>query len=228
MTRRTSKIRSFRFGGLSLHKGGPCVLSLTVTPKLVHLNSRIVHWSNAGVLDLNFIWLLWQKYKRPIWFTCPRAVVVNWQLAGYARLSELSRLNIPIIQQALRMRKNPELLSWDRMRKKARRQFDHANTDEEEMVLNYERFTPDDLALAADVNPKTMRQILRDNFGHSMRGEERASHSWSSFSDERFLLIAKAMKIDPEELPPLRTLIGRRLARRAKEEASAAHSTTDD
>lgn len=201
---------TFTFGGKSNHKRGPCLLSLTVTRELVHVNARVLHWANAAVLDLSLLWLLLRHYKRDVWLTCPRVSVLDWQLAGYRHLDQL-KIKSPLIDNARRFRKHPEKLHWDRMQKKARRTFDHDNTDEENVISNFPRVTPEDLAKHLNVKGVKMRDVLRKHFGYSTKGSDRMSHSWSSFDDPRCIKLLQALGVDRRKLPTIDALVVKRL-----------------
>lgn len=208
-----NSVSTFTFGGTIAHSRGPCVLTLSVSKNLVHLNCRVLHWANAAVLDLSLVWLLIKRYRKPVWITAPQAKVLDWQLAGYMHLSNLPRTSL--VKNALAMRKNPELLTWDRQRKKAERTFDHSNTDEETMIEDFVRITPEDLAIHCKIKGTKLRDVLRAEFGYSTKGESRQSHSWASYDDPRCRRVCEVMGINIKKLPSIEQLVAERLKRHA-------------
>jgi hypothetical protein len=199
---------TFMFGGNSSHNRGPCILSLTVTSTLIHLNARTLHWANAAILDLNLAWLLYQHYDLPVWITTPRATVLDWQLSGYSRLEELP--DVDLVRRAKKFKKNPSELTRISHIKKATRDHTKQSKDEEEIILNFCRVTPEDIANHLGIKGTKIRNILRAEYGLSIKGDDRNSHSWASYTDPRFQRIASQLDIDIKKLPTIKELIATR------------------
>lgn len=202
---------TYRTEGTSNHTAGACILSITRTRELVHVSSRVIDLAGAGVLDFNLVWLLCITLKLPVWLTCPLAKFNEWQLAGYKDLDNL--VMCPLVKKAYDFRdKDPSQVKFARAARKLKSLDIPASEDEEDVVRNFVRITPEDLGYHLGLGGRRLRNVLRDEFGTSIKGEARYTHSWASYEDPRFLKLRDRMGI--KDLPPLEDLVRERIRRR--------------
>jgi len=160
--------------GISRHTYGPCIISITKTSTLFHINFRTIDWSGAGVLDLNLVWMLWKKTSLPIWVTCPLVKISDWQLATYPLLDKLSTNNSFVKRALVIRRQDSKDIKFWRLRRRLKNKPE--SLDEEDVILNFPRVTPEDIAYHLDIVGCKVRNILRKHFGYSTKGSKRISH----------------------------------------------------
>jgi len=196
--------------GNARHTDGPCIVSITKTKDIYHINMRTMSWCGAGVLDLNLVWLLQKKTNTPVWITCPLVKVMDWELVTYPKLELLPRVSL--VRKALALRhKEPSQVKFGMLR--ANLKIKPSSQDEEEVILNFPRITPEDLAYHFGLVGCKVRNILRKFYGYSTKGEERRSHSWSSLEDPRLLHLLGQLKISKRGFPCIDELVRERLER---------------
>jgi hypothetical protein len=207
---------TFIFGGNSKHTRGECIISLTMTKDLAHLNFRSIDWVGAGVCDLNLAWFIMDHCKVELWLTCPAVRVVDWQLAGYKFIDEVYGENKIISKAKIIRDQDPRSQTFRRRQRKIETLSIPVCIDEEEIVKNFPRISPEDLSRHLHIEGSKIRDILRTEFGRSVKGEDRYSHSWASFDDPRFLKVAESLRLDIATLPTLDELVEQRLKLFAK------------
>lgn len=204
------KADTYFCNGNSRHTRGQCIISITVTSDMVHVNSRVMDWFGAGVLDLNLCWLLGHRLHRPVWVTCPLIKVTDWQLVGYKWLEELDS---PLVDQAIKKRELPkEAFTFHRARRKLVALGIPQSSDEEEVICNFPRVTPEDIARHSGIKGVKLRDYLREANGLSTKGDDRKSHSWADYGDPRFVSMCRKLGIDARKLPPINQIASQRIS----------------
>lgn len=199
-------VDTFIFGGNSNHARGECLLSLSVNDKVAHLNFRTMHWCGAGVLDLNLAWLISKRLNLPVWITCPKVTVYDWQLVGYKWLEDLT-VHGPLLESAVKLANKPiQDVKFERMKRKIVSLDFPESMDEEIVVSNFPRITPQDLSKYVGLSGPKLRNYLRKHFGYTTKGENRNSHSWHTYEDPRFISLCDNFGIVIAGLPPIEEL----------------------